>query len=333
MSPVTTTPFAATPAAPSAVLSAAPTAEIQLPIEGMSCASCVNRIERFLRKTPGVAEANVNLATEVATVRYLPEMAGLDELARAIEAAGYEVRHLPEPAGRRRAGEPARRGRRRGRRSSARAANAGPGGRRLARRRRADDAGHVRAHRALDDGAGWPGSSSAPPRPSSSWPAAASTARPGGRPATASTSMDTLVVVGTSAAWAYSVARDGRARPLPLRRHRAADLLRQLDRDHRADPDGPLAGGAGEGPDRRRHQGAASGCRLDRPGSSGPGPRSTCRSRMSESATWCACGPGERVPVDGRVVEGASAVDESMLTGEPIPVEKGPGDRGHRRRP
>src|SRR5271157_5607940 len=71
-------------------------AEIQLPIEGMSCASCVNRIERFLRKTPGVAEASVNLATEVATVRYLPEIAGLDELARAIEAAGYEVRQLPK---------------------------------------------------------------------------------------------------------------------------------------------------------------------------------------------------------------------------------------------
>ena len=77
--------------------SAAPTAEIQLPIAGMSCASCVNRIERYLRKTPGVAEANVNLATEVATVRYLPEMAGLDEIARAIEAAGYEIRHLPAP--------------------------------------------------------------------------------------------------------------------------------------------------------------------------------------------------------------------------------------------
>ncbi|MBM3270886.1 MAG: copper-translocating P-type ATPase [Candidatus Sericytochromatia bacterium] len=37
--------------------------------------------------------------------------------------------------------------------------------------------------------------------------------------------------------------------------------------------------------------------------------------------------PGERVPTDGPVLEGHSAVDESMLTGEPIPVEKGPGDR------
>ena len=36
--------------------------------------------------------------------------------------------------------------------------------------------------------------------------------------------------------------------------------------------------------------------------------------------------PGEKVPVDGRVVEGASAVDEAMLTGEPLPVDKGPGD-------
>src|SRR5205085_1952232 len=36
--------------------------------------------------------------------------------------------------------------------------------------------------------------------------------------------------------------------------------------------------------------------------------------------------PGERVPVDGVVQEGRSAVDESMLTGEPLPVDKGPGD-------
>src|SRR3954452_21316098 len=69
----------------------APTAELTLPVEGMTCASCVNRVERFLRKTPGVEVATVNLATETATIRYLPEVAGRAELVGAVEAAGYEV--------------------------------------------------------------------------------------------------------------------------------------------------------------------------------------------------------------------------------------------------
>src|SRR5947207_9210621 len=77
-------------------MTAAPTsAEIQLPIEGMTCASCVNRIERFLRKTGGVEAASVNLATEVATIRYLPDVAGRTDLAAAIEAAGYELKPPP----------------------------------------------------------------------------------------------------------------------------------------------------------------------------------------------------------------------------------------------
>src|SRR6185436_17717942 len=78
------------------------TAEISLPIAGMTCASCVNRIERFLKKTPGVEEASVNLATEVATIRYLPDQAGRAELIAAIGAAGYDVGArglLPTPAG------------------------------------------------------------------------------------------------------------------------------------------------------------------------------------------------------------------------------------------
>ena len=57
-------------------------AELSLPIDGMTCASCVNRIERFLRKTPGVETATVNLATEMATIRYLPDVAGPDGLRR-----------------------------------------------------------------------------------------------------------------------------------------------------------------------------------------------------------------------------------------------------------
>ncbi|MBA3689060.1 MAG: heavy-metal-associated domain-containing protein [Chloroflexi bacterium] len=58
----------------------------------MTCASCVNRIERHLNKLEGVARANVNLATESAAVAYDPVRVGLDDLGRAVEAAGYEAR-------------------------------------------------------------------------------------------------------------------------------------------------------------------------------------------------------------------------------------------------
>ena len=71
-------------------------AEVSLPIEGMTCASCVNRIERYLGKTPGVETATVNLATETATIRYLPDLTGRAELVGAIEAAGYDVRTRPD---------------------------------------------------------------------------------------------------------------------------------------------------------------------------------------------------------------------------------------------
>ncbi len=61
-----------------------------LPIEGMTCASCVGRVERALQKVPGVAEVNVNLATEAASVRASPGV-GLAELRTAVEKAGYTV--------------------------------------------------------------------------------------------------------------------------------------------------------------------------------------------------------------------------------------------------
>ena len=51
---------------------AGPPDELTLPVVGMTCASCVNRIERFLSRAEGVTGANVNLATERATVRFDP---------------------------------------------------------------------------------------------------------------------------------------------------------------------------------------------------------------------------------------------------------------------
>jgi P-type Cu+ transporter len=62
------------------------------PVDGMTCAACVNRITRFLANVDGVEAANVNLATETATVRYDPSRVGLEQLGTAVEAAGYDAR-------------------------------------------------------------------------------------------------------------------------------------------------------------------------------------------------------------------------------------------------
>ena len=64
--------------------------EWRLPIEGMTCASCVARVEKALAATPGVAEASVNFATEQANVKAGPEVT-LATLKAAVEKAGYAV--------------------------------------------------------------------------------------------------------------------------------------------------------------------------------------------------------------------------------------------------
>ncbi len=73
-----------------------PVEKVTIPIRGMSCASCVDKIERGLRAVPGVIHAAVNLATEKATVEYVPGQASLTSLTRAIEAVGYEALPLAE---------------------------------------------------------------------------------------------------------------------------------------------------------------------------------------------------------------------------------------------
>ncbi|RFU12328.1 Cu(2+)-exporting ATPase [Rhodobacteraceae bacterium W635] len=69
-------------------------ADVTLAVEGMSCASCVARVERALTDAPGVLAASVNLATETAQVRYLVGQTGPAEIARAASATGYTA-HLP----------------------------------------------------------------------------------------------------------------------------------------------------------------------------------------------------------------------------------------------
>ncbi len=60
-------------------------------VGGMTCASCVANIEKALAKVPGVISANVNLASEKATVQYLEGEAGMADFRRAVESAGYSV--------------------------------------------------------------------------------------------------------------------------------------------------------------------------------------------------------------------------------------------------
>jgi len=64
---------------------------IVAPVRGMHCAACVGRVERALTSVPGVDQASVNLATEQATVSFDPALTSVDALRTAVAAAGYEL--------------------------------------------------------------------------------------------------------------------------------------------------------------------------------------------------------------------------------------------------
>ncbi|HEY7970356.1 MAG TPA: heavy metal translocating P-type ATPase [Candidatus Limnocylindrales bacterium] len=304
--------------------SASPAVEIDLPIAGMTCASCVNRIERFLRKSDGVETASVNLATETATIRFLPAVTGRAELARTIEAAGYELK--PPPSAEETAA----------RRTMRAAFEADDRDRAAAARRLL-----VEAVVALTVGFGimalmlWPQTSIAvetinrlvivPATIVQAWAgrrfyrAAWRAARHG------SATMDTLVAVGTTAAWAYSVA----VTIWPDWVHEAGLhpdtyfdsamvviglvlLGRWLEARAKTRAGGAIRRLVGlQATNARRIEGAEE--RVVALEDVVPGDQLRVR-------------PGDRVPVDGVLVEGASTVDESMLTGEAVPVHKEPGD-------
>ncbi|MEO5965095.1 MAG: heavy metal translocating P-type ATPase [Candidatus Limnocylindrales bacterium] len=299
--------------------------EIVLPIEGMTCASCVNRIERFLKKTPGVATASVNLATERATVLVDPAAAGRDELVRAVEAAGYEVK--PE----------------------ALAAEAGTAAASLEAEVTADDAERERIQRqtllqalvALGAAVVFMILMFTPQTRVSMedlnklilWPATFIQFWAGGRFYRAAfragrhggATMDTLVAIGTTAAWAYSVfvtmwpAFIHEAGLHPETYFDSATIiigLILLGRWLEARAKGRTTGAI------RRLVGlqATTARRLR------DGVEEDVELAVVVPGDLLRVRPGDRVPVDGVVVDGLSAVDESMLTGEPMPATKAAGD-------
>jgi len=300
----------------------APPIEISLPIEGMTCASCVNRVERFLRKTDGVVEANVNLATEQARVRFDPTVVGRDELARAVVAAGYEVAKTPADAGDELASDEvadahARQRVRETRRLGLEAAAAILAGVAMMALTLWPILGVSLEQLNLllfvpatlvQFGLGW-----------RFYQAAIRAARH------RSANMSTLVVLGTSAAWLYSTAVTvwpdavAGAGIEPMAYFDSAAVIiglvlagRWLEARAKAETAGAVRRLAGLRPTTARV--VRDGRELDVPlGEVEPGDLLRVR-------------PGEKVPVDGRVLEGSSAIDESMLTGEAMPVAKGPGD-------
>ncbi len=135
-----------------------------------------------------------------------------------------------------------------------------------------------------------------------------------------SANMDVLIALGT----------DGL--PVQCVRHRvriagAACLLRGERRNHHPGADGQAPGSARQGQDFRCDRAADCNFNPGAHGSSAMAKPSRWISRQSVSGDIVIVRPGERVPVDGDVIEGASSVDESMLTGESMPVGKRSGGR------
>jgi Cu+-exporting ATPase len=74
--------------------------KVVLPIQGMTCASCVNKVEKALNSLKGVVQASVNFATERASVEYIPEEVSIRDLKKVVEEAGYQVLEVKEEIGR-----------------------------------------------------------------------------------------------------------------------------------------------------------------------------------------------------------------------------------------
>jgi Cu+-exporting ATPase len=296
--------------------------EIVLDVEGMTCASCVNRIERFVKRTPGVEDASVNLATERATVRIRPEVAGRQEIVDAIAAAGYDVRpEFPRVADR---ADPAPLARRED-----------PARRKEQRLLLAQAAVSVATALGIMALATWPpdGLSMTTINALALGPATLIQFWAGRRFYASAwralrhgaANMDSLVALGTSAAWGWSVV----ATVIPAQLQ-AVGLPTETYFDSSALIIGLVLFGRWlEARAKARTTGAIEHLLDLQPARAVLVDRERDREVSLDEVRpgdLLRVRPGARVAVDGVVVEGVSAVDESMLTGESLPVDKAPGE-------
>ncbi len=308
----------------------------ELPLLGMSCAACANRIEKALQKSPGVTEAQVNFATTRATVRYHALATNLETLRNTIRGAGYDAL-LPENESvtegstteprDREADARAEEYRRQKRRFFLAAGLTLPVvvlamGSHLvpALAPILDFPGRIWAELVLTTPVlFWAGREFF----TGAWNAARHRAA----------DMNTLVALGTFAAWLYSVVATV-----------APQLFAGVGGDHAHSGHSAvgvyyeaaaaiitliLLGRLLEARARNRTSGAirallglqARTARVERDGREQDIPI-----EKVQRGDIVLVRPGEKIPVDGEVVDGSSSVDESMLTGEPLPVQKKSGD-------
>ena len=294
---------------------------LTLPVRGMHCAACVGKVERALTGVPGVASAVVNLATERATITFDPARADVEALRAAAEAAGYEL------------GPPS---------ASADGAT-GEGSdadERLRAREERRTRGRLVAGVALSIPVVIGGMTeffpwapawlrdpwtllllATPVQFWVGWPFHRGFLRDLRH---RSASMSTLVSIGTGAAYFYSVAVTllphtfAAATHAPMTYYDVSAVvitLVVLGRWLEARARGRTSDAI-----RRLVSLAPRTARVVREGVDVDVPTDTVR-----VDDLVRIRPGERIPVDGVVIDGTSTVDESMLTGESMPVEKAPG--------
>ncbi|WP_103534283.1 cation-translocating P-type ATPase, partial [Streptomyces sp. SM11] len=311
---------------------AAGSAAVELAIGGMTCASCAARIEKKLNRMDGV-EATVNYATEKAKVTYLGADVSVDDLIATVEATGYTARPPAPPA------SPGTNG----------TDTAG------AAAESADDDGLTTLRQRLITAVllavpviamamvpalqfdYWQWLSltlTAPVVTYAAWPfhrAAWTNAKHG------AATMDTLISVGTSAAFLWSLwalffgtaGMVGMTHPFELtiaRSDGAANIYLEAAAGVTAFI---LAGRYFEARSKRK-AGAALKALLELGAKEvtvlRDGVETTIPTAALQVGDRFLVRPGEKIATDGTVVEGASAVDASMLTGESVPVEVGVGD-------
>jgi Cu+-exporting ATPase len=290
--------------------------QLELRVGGMTCAACVTRVEKAIRKLPGVVNASVNLATEKATVEYLPATVSAGQVRTAIADAGYEPAELSVDPDREQA---ARRSEQRSTRRDLRLAFTltlplfllamGP---------MVVPGMHAAMVRLMPEAA-WRWVELALATPVQFFAGRRFYRQGWAELRHLSPGMNTLVMMGSSAAYFYSllavlVPGIFPAGTANLYFEAAAVIITLILFGKFLEA---KAKGRTSDAIRKLMRLQAKTARVVRDGEA-------VEIAIDEVVPGdvIQVSPGERIPVDGEVTEGSSYVDEGMLSGEPIPVEK-----------